>query len=173
MKYYELLYILPSRYAENEVDGVVKTVTALLEKAGVTVAKTTALGRLKLAYPIEGSRYGTYVLTYFHAEASAITALDRMLSLSDEVLRHTILSAKEGDEKKKVELSAYVAPLSEEAREARGESPRDERRPSARPPMAPAVAPAAAVKASEPAMSIEELDKKLDEILDADITKGI
>lgn len=168
MKYYEFLYILPSKYAENEVDAVVKAVTALVEKAGAQVAKTTVLGRLKLAYPIEGSRYGTYVLAFFHAEPSAIPTLDRALALSDEVLRHTILCAKAGDELKKVELSAYVAPLSEEAREERGTS-----RPVARPAPAPMAAPMAAVKPAEPAMSIEELDKKLDEILDADVTKGI
>lgn len=165
MKFYEFLFILPSRYAENEVDGVVKAVMAVIEKAGAQPVKTAVLGRLKLAYPIEGSRYGTYVLTHFNAEPSAIPALDRALSLTDEVLRHVILSAKEGDEKKKVELSAYVAPLSEEAREER-----DTRRPPSAAPARPVPAPAApaAVKPSEPAMSIEELDKKLDEILDTD-----
>lgn len=166
MKFYEFLFILPSRYAENEVDGVVKTVMAVLEKGGASPVKTSVLGRLKLAYPIEGSRYGTYVLTHFNAEPSAIPALDRALTLTDEVLRHTILAAKEGDEKKKVELSAYVAPLSEEAREER-----DTRRAPAAAP-APAARPAAApaaVKAAEPALSIEELDKKLDEILDTDV----
>ncbi|TAK04264.1 30S ribosomal protein S6 [Patescibacteria group bacterium] len=169
MKFYEFLYILPSKYAENEIDPVVKAVTEMTQKAGAEVVKTTVLGRLKLAYAIEGSRYGTYVLTYFNAEPAALQALDRALSLSDEVLRHTILSAKAGDESKKVELSAYVAPLSEEAREERA----PDRRPAPPRAAAPVSAVAAAVKPAEPAMSIEELDKKLDEILDSDISKGV
>ncbi|OGL67304.1 30S ribosomal protein S6 [Candidatus Uhrbacteria bacterium RIFCSPHIGHO2_01_FULL_63_20] len=169
MKMYEFLYIIPSRYAENEIEGVAKTVTGMVERAGGSIVKTTVLGRLKLAYPIKGSRYGTYVLTFFEAEPAAMAALDRALSLCDEVLRHTILSAKPGDEKKKAELTAYVAPLSEEAREERAD-----RRPAPSRAPAPVLSAApAAVKVGEPAMSIEELDKKLDEILDTDVTKGI
>ena len=169
MKFYELLYILPSKYAENEVDAVVATVTAIAEKAGAAFVSTKVLGRLKLAYVIDGSRFGTYVLCYLNAEPSAIPVLDRAFGLADEVLRHTILSAKEGDEKKKVEISSYVAPLSEEGREERT----PERRPITAAPTPVRPAPTAALKPAEPAMSIEELDKKLDEILDADVTKGI
>ena len=168
MKMYELMYIIPSRYTDAEVDGVAKTVTGMVEKAGGTIVKTQMLGKLKLAYPIKGIRHGTYVLTHFNAEPSVIAALDRSLGLADEVLRHTMLIAKAGAENKKVELNAYVAPLSEEARDTR-----DERRaPMAPRPAAPAPA-VAAVRPAEPAMSIEELDKKLDEILDADVTKGV
>ena len=169
MKMYELMYIIPSRYTDAEVEGVAKTVSGMVEKAGGTIVKTTMLGKLKLAYPIKGIRHGTYALTYFNAEPAIIAELDRALGLADEVLRHTMLVAKAGAENKKVELNAYVAPLSEEGRDTR-----DERRPSAPAPVrAAAPAPAAAVRPAEPAMSIEELDKKLDEILDADVTKGV
>lgn len=169
MKMYELMYIVPSRYADNEVDGVVKTVNGMVEKAGGAIVKSQNLGKLKLAYPVNGVRHGTYVLVHFNADPAIISGLDRGLGLADEVLRHTMLVAKKGAETKKVELNAYVAPLSEEGRDSREEV----RRPSSAAP-APTRAPAtAAVRPAEPAMTIEELDKKLDEILDADVTKGV
>jgi len=171
MKMYELMYIVPSRYADNEVDGVVKTVNGMVEKAGGAIVKSQNLGKLKLAYPINGVRHGTYVLVHFNAEPSVVSGLDRALGLADEVLRHTMLIAKTGAENKKVELNAYVAPLSEEGRDSREET----RRPSSSTPVRSATpaAAATAVRPAEPAMSIEELDKKLDEILDSDVTKGV
>jgi hypothetical protein len=67
-----------------------------------------------------------------------------------------------GAEKKTYEISSYVAPLSEEAEAAQASYQ----------PKAKEIVPATpvAVEPEKPAMSMEELDKKLDEILESEIT---
>ncbi len=159
---YELLYIVGSQYADNEIAGVMEKIGGMLAKAGAAVARNENLGKIKLAYPIKNARHGTYVLVHFEAEPAAVNALDRSLRLSDEVLRHQIVTLPKGAEKRTYQISAYVAPLSEEARRELPAAPRPR-------PVAPAQPP---TKREEASMSIADLDKKLDEILETDVTKG-
>lgn len=169
-KTYELLYIVSTKYTDDEVENIRKTVKALIEKLGGKIVREESLAKIRLSYIIKKQRHGTYVLAYFTAPPAAMAELDRQLGLTDEILRHTVLAlAKSADLKKTFDLTAYIAPLSEEAQAARGDS-RDSRPRSAAPAAAPMVPGTAPVKA-EPAMSIEELDKKLDQILEGDVTK--
>jgi small subunit ribosomal protein S6 len=166
---YELFYLVPSQYTDQELGGVMEKVAGLVEKAGGKLARHESLGRLKLAYPIKQSRNGVYVLAHMEAEPSTMKELDRQLRLAgDLVLRHQILKLPKGVETKKYQLVAYVAPLSEEARRERGEREGAPMRP--RPPV---MAPAPLPVRKEEALSIADLDKKLDEILESDVTKGV
>lgn len=169
MQNYELLYILPAKYAETEIDGIRAKVAGMIEAAGGKVSRNESLGKIKLAYVIKKQQHGTYVLVHFGAEPSAIAVIDRQFRLSDEILRHMIVDLAPGQEKAVVSIQSYVAPLSEEAREL----PRRvaTAAPTAAPrAAAPAAAPAAARAADvAPSMSMAELDKKLDEILDAEV----
>lgn len=166
-KKYELLYIVPTRYTDDEVAGIRKQVTGTIEKVGGKVTREESLAKIKLAYPIAKQRHGTYVLVHFTAETSALQELDRQLGLTDEVIRHTVLVLPKGAEEKTFELTSYVAPLSEEARDTRSDSRGPRREGSA--PAIPGTAPAAVVARTEASMSIEELDKKLDQILEGDV----
>lgn len=166
MQNYELLYIVPTQFAETEIDGIRAKVAAMVEQTGAKVTRNESLGKLKLAYPVKHQRHGTYVLVHFDAEPSAISGLDRALRLSDEVLRHIVVERDPATDKKTYQIASYVAPLSEEAREMRrGSLDAAPRRPVAQAPVAEAAVPVA----TEPSMSMEELDKKLDEILDKDV----
>lgn len=163
MQNYELLYILPAQFADTEIDGLREKVAKMVEATGATVTRNESLGKIKLAYPVKRQRHGTYVLVHFTAETNVLTELDRQFRLSDEVLRHIIVELEPGMEKAVVQIQSYVAPLSEEAREMR--------RPMTPAPAAAPVAAKAAVPmaAQDPSLSMEELDKKLDEILDQDV----
>jgi small subunit ribosomal protein S6 len=169
MHKYELLYIIPTQFADTEIDGLREKVAGMITATGATVTRNESLGKIKLAYPIKHQRHGTYVLVYFTAEPNTIAGIDRQFRLSDEVLRHLIVDMPAGAENKKFEIASYVAPLSEEARELKQERrSTDTRKPSTTVVQPESVAPVA--KAEEVAsMSMEELDKKLDEILDADV----
>lgn len=166
MQKYELLYILPTRFADTEIDGLREKMAKTVEQAGATVTRNESLGKIKLAYPVKQQRHGTYVLVHFEAEPSAVAGLDRTLRLSDEVLRHIIVDLAPGSEKKTYQIASYVAPLSEEARELR-RSPSTDAPP--RRPVPVIAAPIVPAVSSEAPMSMEELDKKLDEILDQDV----
>lgn len=177
MNTYELLYIVPTQYTDDEVGEIEKKVSGLVEKVGGKVASNTNLGKIRLAYPIKKVRHGTYILSYFEAEGEQVAELDRQLRLADEVLRHTIVDRPEGADSSSFELSSYVAPLSEEAKAQRKPKARTERKVAtpATPAAPEAIAPPApsATSAEESKMTMEELDQKLDKILEGDIAENI
>jgi small subunit ribosomal protein S6 len=161
---YEIMTILPSQYADTEVDGVIGTISKVLEKAGAKVEKTHSFGKIKMAYPVERQRYGTYILFYVEADPAVMKKVDGDLRLTDEVLRHMSIARPEGMPKGEFKLVQYTPPLTPEGRRA-GE--RDER--TDRPERAPRTqAPDATGK-----VTTEELASKLDQILDSDIMKNI
>lgn len=176
MKEYELLYLVPSSYTEKEVEEIQGQIKTLAESMDAKVLRNESLGKLKLAYPIKKMHHGTYVLMHFNAEGSILAELDRKLKLTDEVLRHMIVNRLPGALEKKFELSEYVPPINEEGKKTRlMDKPARPAAPAATP--APAAVPAKAeetapVVAEEP-MSMEQLDQKLDKILDGDIEQNI
>ncbi len=175
MNQYELLYIVSNQYTDGEIEKIAGQVSAEVTHLGGTVISSRNIGKIRLAYPIKKQRHGTYVLVHFDAESSVIDSLNRKLGLTDEVLRHTITTRRPGAENEAYELTSYVAPLSEEARrERQKDRPEDGTRPvrrAAEEPLPPP--PPSATSAEESKMSMEELDKKLDEILDVDSTENI
>lgn len=168
MKEYELLYIVPSQYTDEEIGGIQSTIATLVEGFEGKVLRNENLGKIKLAYPIKKVNHGTYILVHFNVEGAKMAELDRKLRLTDEVLRHMITERKADALEKKFEISAYVAPLSEEGRTERKS---DKRAPKAAAAEAkPAtIAPPTPADAEESKMSMEELDQKLDKILDGEI----
>jgi len=172
MNKYELLYIVGTQYTDAEVGEIQQKVAALLEKNGAKILQHESVGKIRLAYPIKKARHGTYMLAHFDAESSVIQEVNRQLVLMDEVLRHTLLARAIGAENKKVELTSYVAPLSEEAKELK-RSEFKETVVKEKAEKADEVAGDLPVVKAEPNISIEELDKKLDEILDADFSEKV
>lgn len=160
---YEIMTIVPSQFAETEVDGVVATISKVFEKHGGKVAKTHNFGKIKIAYPIKRQRYGTYVMFYVEAAPEMMTKIDTDLRLTEEVLRHTTVACPAGIPKGEFKLVQYTPPLTPEGRRA-GE--REER--TDRPERAPRPAVETASK-----VTTEELANKLDQILDSDIMKNI
>lgn len=156
-EYYELMYIIPSKYTESEIAEVMKKVEAMVKKHGGEVKRHEDAGKLKLAYPIKRVRYGNYVLVEFEAEKETPKAIEKdlRLALTNEVLRSMVLKMPAITRGKPLQLSSYVAPLQEE------EAPEGERKAAA-----PVAAPAAA-----PAISSAELDKKIDAALTNDGAK--
>ncbi len=169
MNKYELLYIVGTQYTDAEVSEIQARIAAQLEKVGAKILRNEMIGKIRLAYIIKKARHGSYVLVYFDADPSIIKDLNRSLELNDEILRHTLLTREPGAENKKFELTAYVPPLSEEGK-------RVEQKPVAgreRPLHAEPVPVAQPIDRAEANMSMEELDKKLDEILEDDLSEKV
>lgn len=174
MKEYELFYLVPTLYTDAEISGIQAEVVKLLESIGAKILRNENLGKIRLAYPIKAQHHGSYVLVHFDAESSVIAELNRKLGLTDSILRHTLLTRAPGAVEKKFELTSYVAPLTEEAKKERESTPR--RAPSKpvfhNAPAPQAAAPVAVAREVAP-MSMEELDQKLDKILEGDIAENI
>lgn len=105
---YELLYIIPTTFTDEEAGEVETRVAGLIEKVGITADSTTRLGKLRFAYPIKKQRHGYYVMVMLSAEPSAVAKLDAQLRITPEVLRHLILSAEEAGSEAKYELVQFI-----------------------------------------------------------------
>ncbi|MBU0646401.1 30S ribosomal protein S6 [Patescibacteria group bacterium] len=171
MKKYELLYIVPAQYTDAEIEGIRQTVVGWVEKINAQITRHENLGKIKLAYPINKVRHGTYILVHFDLESHDVSTLDSELRMSHEILRHQIIVAPKGAADRKYEISSYVPPLADEVkRESSAPASAPTYTHSAKPkPLAP---PPPMVK-EESNLSVEELDKKLDELLEDDMSKSL
>ncbi|MBI2484406.1 30S ribosomal protein S6 [Candidatus Uhrbacteria bacterium] len=91
MNHYEILAIASGRFADTEINGVIGKIEELLKKYECALHYTQNLERRKLAYPIKHQAYGTYVFAEFDCSVSKMSALDRELRLTPELLRHMIV----------------------------------------------------------------------------------
>ncbi len=154
---YELLYIVSPAFTDPQIKEVMHKVEALVTSEGGEVNKHSVLTKQPLAYTIKKQKHGTYVLMHLTLPPSALLKVERILRLEMgvEILRHLVTCVTEVEAQAAFELLPYVYPLSERERPS---SPRPRAPKRELPP--PAVA--------APKMSVEELDKKLDEILKDD-----
>lgn len=111
---YDLLYIIPNKYTENEVPQVMKTVNDLIVKNNGKVSKEINYGKRRLAFPVKHNHYGYYILDRFEMESTGCYALNQTLRVQDEVLRHLIThtlpqgSVPEEADLKQVEMPAQA-----------------------------------------------------------------
>jgi small subunit ribosomal protein S6 len=168
MNKYELLYIVPTQYTDAEVGEIQARIAGQLEKLGAKILRNEMIGKIRLAYIIKKARHGSYVLVHFDADPSLMKEFNRSMELNEEILRHTLLTREAGAENKKFELIAYVPPLTDEGK-------RVEQKPALVREKSAHVEEVAALPLdrAEANMSMEELDKKLDEILEDDMSEKV
>ena len=154
---YEVLYIIPSQYSDTEIDGITQKMSAIFEKFEGKIEKTENLGKIKLAYPINKERFGTFILSYVELEGDKLDKLDQDLKLTDEILRHILVKRPKGVPREAFRISAYEAPITSEGKRVHA-APRVKTQTRQKP-----------VIETDEKMSMEELDKKLDSILDSDL----
>lgn len=90
MKEYEVMYVIKPM-SDDELHAIVDKFTKLINQEG-TVAKVDIWGKKRLAYAIQDIEEGIYVLVTFNGPPSVVRELDRVLRITDEVLRHMIIS---------------------------------------------------------------------------------
>jgi small subunit ribosomal protein S6 len=88
---YETLYIIRPNLDEDAVDRVVASVEDHIKAAGGKIVSTEKKGRRRLAYELDKMRDGYYVLSIFEAKSESISALKRMLTLSEEIIRYLVV----------------------------------------------------------------------------------
>ena len=90
MRAYEVMYIIRP-VEEDAIEAIIKKFDDLIAANGGTVEKTDRWGKKHLAYEIDDLSEGFYVLVTFNAEPVAVKELDRVMKITDEVLRHMII----------------------------------------------------------------------------------
>lgn len=152
MPKYELMYIIGSHIADNEIPKIAEEIKKSVESQHGTVEKLELLGKKKLAYPIKHSKVGDYVLVNFSAEAKDIFEIEHKIRTNPAIIRYILLNMEE----------ALVRMEKDRVAQAKLKAlrPREEREPEApRRPAMPAEGPARA--------------KKIQIDLDAEIEKAL
>lgn len=91
MKAYELLFFVnPSIDDETRLATLKRIDTTITSTSGV-VDTVEEWGKRKLAYEIEKLNDGDYTLIDFHTEPEHIAELDRVLHITDAVMRYMIV----------------------------------------------------------------------------------
>ncbi len=95
MRDYEVMTIHRPDLAETEIDSKVSEIESLLADSGGSVTKRDLWGKRRFAYEIDHLSEGFYSVLTFQAQPETVEALDRRLTLADEVLRHKIVRLEE------------------------------------------------------------------------------
>jgi small subunit ribosomal protein S6 len=176
MEKYELLYVLPAKFTEEELSGLAEKVKGIVESHGGTNAEETYMGKRKLAYPIQHHRYGHYYLIIFEAEKAAIAKLNGTLRLTTDLLRHLIV-VRDPYIQGVPKLAEEMVIVRRDERKDRDRGPRRRGPAPSQAPLQSASQPEAAegeategeAKKAADKVSMDDLDKKLDKILTDDV----
>ncbi|PIS33102.1 MAG: 30S ribosomal protein S6 [Parcubacteria group bacterium CG08_land_8_20_14_0_20_48_21] len=167
-RHYELLYLIPNTYTDAEVEGIAKKVTARVAKS-TAITLNQNLGKKRLAYPIDHMTHGNYVVVEFDAEPENIPALTYDLRLTEELLRHQIIEKRKRTEE---EIQTELKRRAETDRRIAQEREGGNRRQDAPKKEAVKVQASADQLKQESGtekdhkITLEQLDEKLDEILE-------
>ena len=86
---YEVLYVLNPNLTEEETQTIVEKFKTLIEQNG-TVDEMEEWGKRKLAYEINYLTEGYYVLVKFTSGPELPAELDRILGITDGVIRSLV-----------------------------------------------------------------------------------
>lgn len=173
MQHYEVLFILPGTVAENEVAPVVAKVKETIEQSGGQEIILSDLGKSRLAYPMNHIRYGYFQVGRFMAEPRTLPEMQEKLRLMSQLLRVMITIV---DPKKSMSTRIDVIT---DVRDPKGPVPgvsgeKDHEMTDIG--VKEVVVASKVVTVEKPAtetkaenIHLEDIDKKLDELLDSDI----
>lgn len=192
---YEIVAILSPKLSDDQVVAEQGALRQLIEQASGKVLREDAWGKRELAYEIQHFSHGIYIQTDFEAEPTWMTELDRQLKLREAFVRHLVLRKEKG----LGTLSDFKesARESEDTPETGGEATRRSTEDATATPDV-LVVPSAKTKKSQPAVletvaeedkkevvvveaatpaekkaDAQELDKKLDTILDSSLDEEV
>ena len=97
MKAYELLYFVAPNIDEDTRANVTKRIETAVAQGNGTIDNVDNWGKRKLAYEINGLSDGDYTLIDFHANPENVAELDRVLRITDAVVRHMIVARPDRD----------------------------------------------------------------------------
>ena len=149
--HYELLYLVAANYTEEELVPIKEKVKKLVEKFEGEITMEDSLGKKKLAYPIKDTHQGYYLLYEIDLDGEKLKDLDQELKLTNEVMRHIIV-------RRKIKSPSLVKKSAERVEAI--ETAMETKKP----------AEVEVKKADDKnKIKLEDLDERLDEILDGDI----
>ncbi|MBP1153272.1 MULTISPECIES: 30S ribosomal protein S6 [unclassified Paenibacillus] len=90
MRKYEVMYIIRPDLEQEAVQATVEKFQNIINNGG-EITKHDLMGKRRLAYEINKHRDGHFVLVHFNANNEVISELDRVMKISDEIIRYLIV----------------------------------------------------------------------------------
>lgn len=147
-QHYELIYLISNKYSEDELEPIKSNVLKLIKDNGGQITYQEDWGKRKLVYSIKNFFHAYYQLIEFDLLPEKLKNIDKTLRLSEEIIRHLVVKKKiktEAEKQKEKIIAAKIAKKEEEAEELKTGDKKEERN-----------------------VTMEELDEKLDKILNTD-----
>ncbi len=168
MKKYELLLVLPGTLDEQEAQNRSNEILSFV-KENSEQAEISAMGKMRLAYPIKQIRYGYFYTIVFNAEVEGLKALQTKLGLMRDLLRAMFTEFNVAYNP--AQKATYGAPSVDFA--LAEEPTRSEHAPMAKMEKTMATENQIEKTEKEEKVDMEAIDKKLDEILAGNIIAGV
>ncbi|MGF7049301.1 small subunit ribosomal protein S6 [Paenibacillus sp. DS2015] len=89
MRKYEVMYIIRPDIEQDVVQASVEKFQGIISNGG-EITKHDVMGKRRLAYEINKFNDGTFVLVNFNGTPEVINELERLMKISDDVIRYLI-----------------------------------------------------------------------------------
>jgi len=142
---YELSFWFSSRLEEKAIEQKFDNLSKQLEKSGALIIFSQSPQLKQLAYPVKKERNAYFGYIQFELSKDSLMRLEEGLRLNNDLIRFMVLNMKPKEEQK-VPRSTFSKSVFKEQKSKREEKVKDEFK-------------------EEKVISLEELDKKLSEIL--------
>jgi len=95
MVHYEVTFVITPDFDEEKTQNLLKDIKETIEDKNGRIIDVDVWGKRKLAYEIEGFNTGFYVVIQFEAPSDTPAELERVLKITDEVIRFIILKRED------------------------------------------------------------------------------
>ena len=95
MRPYEVMVIFDAGLEEEAIRTTIDRATELISSRGGRPGRVDRWGKRRFAYELNHRWEGYYVLVEATAEPATMAEVDRVLSLTDEVIRHKVIRLPE------------------------------------------------------------------------------
>ncbi len=95
MRPYEVMAIFEATTEPSVIQGELDRALEVIRTNGGNPGAIDRWGKRSFAYEVNHKREGYYVVAEFTGEPETVAALDRMLGLADEVVRHKVVRMPE------------------------------------------------------------------------------
>ena len=170
MNHYELLIVLPGTLAEDELAAPLEKAKEIITAEGGDNIRFEDKGKNRLTYPMKHIRYGYFFLGFFEAEPAAIAEIQKKLGMTKIFLR-TLINAH-NPEKKQMYDEAMQAFEKRKARFAgKGNEPEEKKKPVKEGKKQEEKTEKKEEKKEEKKVDMNEINEKLDALLESDLEK--
>ncbi len=91
MRSYELVMVIRPNLEEEAYEAITAKFTDLIQNNGGELVKVDKWGKRRLAYDIKKFKEGYYVVVEFNAQSEVARELDRVLKITDDIIRHIVV----------------------------------------------------------------------------------